>query len=192
MDATKVEGEERRPIPAARELREWSLNRIDVRTSISGKQWPVARVELNHPKRGRVTDICSAPGAFEALFGAASQIIGVAPSLLSFNVRSTAPARDQSMAIHIDVEVELGGKIYRGSAFGLDLMRSALEAWLEAASKAADRRDGSTRGRGRPFQISGIDENDDLWIFASSDEGAAEAVRTEFVDEGYSDLRAVP
>src|SRR3546814_11850212 len=55
----------------------WSLRKIDIRSPVSAKAWPVARVELEHGERGRVTDLASAPGALDAAFAAVSQIMGV-------------------------------------------------------------------------------------------------------------------
>ena len=180
---------EQRCVPADAEITLWSLSRIDVRTSITGDKWPVARLELNHDSRGPVSDIATAPGAFEAIFKAAAQIIGVDPRLLSFNVCSSGYGADQSLTVRIEIELELGGKVYRGSSTGSDLVRCSLLAWLEAASQSATGGEGIGRIRTRPFHVSGIDENDDLWIFASSDEGAALAIKEEFVGEGYSEIR---
>lgn len=168
----------------------WTLSRIDIRTTLSGKKWPVARVELDHPERGRVTDIGTAPGAFEAIFAAASHIVGVVPDrLISFTVTSSAPAEDRSLAIRIDVEVEMGGKVYQGTSFGLDLVRSSLIAWLDAVAKGSSGEGGSEASRARPFQVSGTDSKDDVWIFASGDEGNSRAIQEQFLKDGYSDVR---
>lgn len=172
------------------DVADWTLTRIDIRTTLSGKKWPVARVELDHPERGRVTDIGTAPGAFEAIFAAASHIVGVVPDrLISFTVTSSAPAEDGSLAIRIDVEVEMGGKVYQGTSFGLDLVRSSLIAWLDAVAKGSSDEGGSEASRARPFQVSGTDSKDDVWIFASGDEGNAKAIEEQFAKDGYSDVR---
>jgi hypothetical protein len=170
---------------------DWSLSRIEIRTSMSGNRWPVARVELDHRTRGRVSDIATAPGAFEAVFKAASQIVGIGPELLSYNVCSSGRQHDNSLRIRIEIEIELDGKVYRGNSTGSDLVQCSLLAWLKAVAKGDRGTDGSTRVRARPFQVSGLDENDDLWIFASSDHGAAEAISREFGEEGYSDIQFV-
>ena len=167
----------------------WTLTRIEIRTAISGNKWPVARVELDHVTRGRVTDIATAPGAFEAVFKAASQIVGIDPRLLTYNVSAAGFRKDRSLAIRVDIELELDGKIYRGSNAGSDLVRSSLLAWLAAAAKGVAGMDGTKRCAARPFQVSAIDENDDLWIFASSDQGAAEAIEQEFRGDGHSEVR---
>ena len=171
------------------DVAQWTLSRIDIRTTLSGKKWPVARVELDHPERGRVTDIGTAPGAFEAIFAAASHIVGLAPRLISFTVTSSASAEDKSLAIRIDVEVEMDGKVYQGTSFGLDLVRSSLIAWLDAVAKGSAGEGGSEASRARPFQVSGTDRKDDVWIFASSAEANARAIEEQFLKDGYSDVR---
>lgn len=166
----------------------WTVSRIEIRTSMSGKNWPVARVELTHPRRGRVCEIGTAPGAFDAIYQAASEIVGVAPRLQSFVVRPVAPVENQSLSICVEVELEIDGCVYRGTSFGVDLVRCSLIAWLQAASRPEPTVQNRTSTKDRRFQVSSVDENGDLWVFASSDMGAVEAVETEFLDEGNTDI----
>jgi 2-isopropylmalate synthase len=121
---------------AGHEIRQWTLRRIDIRSPVLKNAWPVARLELDHPLRGRVTDIGSAPGAFDAVFLAASHIVGVKPHLLSYNVRSDPPGEDGALPITISVEIELNGKTSLGSCSGVDLVRCSVEAWLNAIAQA--------------------------------------------------------
>jgi 2-isopropylmalate synthase len=118
------------------QVRHWKLRRIDIRSPVLKDAWPVARLELDHPTRGRVTDIGSAPGAFDAAFVAASHIVGVRPHLLSYNVRSDPPAEEGALPITIEVEIELNGRRFAGSSSGVDLVRCSLEAWLDAIAKS--------------------------------------------------------
>ena len=78
------------------DLKLWILSKIDIRSPVMPSAWPVARLELYHPTRGRVTDIGTAPRAFDAAFAAASQIIGVSPALLYFNVSSSTLDEEDS------------------------------------------------------------------------------------------------
>lgn len=117
-------------------VRLWSIVRIDIRSPVRRDAWPVARIELEHPTRGRVTDIGKAPGAFDAAFVAASHIVGVSPKLLSYNVRSGEPKPEEALPITIDVTIELDGQTYDGTSSGADLVRCSLEAWLDAIAKA--------------------------------------------------------
>ena len=120
------------------QVRHWHLRRIDIRSPVLKDAWPVARLELEHPTRGRVTDIGSAPGAFDAAFVAASHIVGVKPRLLSYNVRSGPPGEKEALPITIEVEIELDGNRLVGRSAGLDLVRCSVEAWLDAVAKAGE------------------------------------------------------
>lgn len=113
----------------------WELHRIDIRSPVAANAWPVARLELIHPVRGRVTDIGKAPGAFDAAFNAAANILQIRPKLLSYTVTSEAPNPNGALPISVEVEIELGGQRFRGSSAGFDLVRCSLQAWLKAASE---------------------------------------------------------
>jgi 2-isopropylmalate synthase len=113
-------------------VRDWTLRRIDIRSPASPDGWPVARLELQHPVRGRVTDIGTAPGAFDAAFLAAGQIVGVSPTLLSYNVRSAPALPGKSLPITVEVGIELDGARSTGASAGVDLVRCSVEAWLNA------------------------------------------------------------
>ena len=126
------------PDTASPDVRHWHLRRIDIRSPVMKDAWPVARIELEHPVRGRVSDIGTAPGAFDAAFVAAGQIVGIHPHLLSYNVKSGPPAEEGALPITIDVEIELGGEVLAGSSSGVDLVRCSLEAWLDAIAKSAE------------------------------------------------------
>jgi hypothetical protein len=118
------------------DVRHWHLRRIDIRSPVTKDAWPVARIELEHPERGRVTDIGTAQGAFDAAFVAAGQIVGVHPRLLSYNVQSGPPGEEGALPITITVEIEMDGRRFGGSASGVDLVRCSLEAWLDAIAKS--------------------------------------------------------
>ena len=118
------------------DVRHWRLRRIDIRSPVLKGAWPVARLELEHPVRGRVSDIGTAPGAFDAAFVAAKQIIGIHPHLLSYNVRSGPPGEEGALPITIEVEIELDGRRFAGASSGVDLVRCSLEAWLDAIAKS--------------------------------------------------------
>jgi 2-isopropylmalate synthase len=117
------------------DVRQWQVRRIDIRSPVLKDAWPVARLELEHPVRGRVTDIGKAPGAFDAAFVAAGHIVGVSPQLLSYNVQSGTSVSGEALPIRIDVEIELEGRRYKGSSSGVDLVRCSVEAWLDAIAK---------------------------------------------------------
>ena len=117
------------------DVRQWQVRRIDIRSPVLKDAWPVARLELERPVRGRVTDIGKAPGAFDAAFVAAGHIVGVSPQLLSYNVQSGTSVTGEALPIRIDVEIELDGRRYKGRSSGVDLVRCSVEAWLDAIAK---------------------------------------------------------
>ena len=119
-------------------IREWRVRRIDIRSPVLKGANPVARLELEHPERGRVTDIGEAPGAFDAAFVAAGHIVGVAPQLLSYNVRSGTAVPGEALPISIEVEIERNGQRFSGSSSGVDLVRCSVEAWLDAIAKSGE------------------------------------------------------
>ena len=128
-----------RDAPAAElDVRQWRVRRIDIRSPVHKGANPVARLELVHPVRGRVTDIGEAPGAFDAAFVAAGHIVGVAPQLLSYNVRSGTAVPGEALPISIEVEIERNGQHFSGSSSGVDLVRCSVEAWLDAIAKSGE------------------------------------------------------
>jgi LeuA-like protein with dimerisation domain len=174
------------------DVRQWSLRRVDIRSPVRPDSWPVVRIELDHPERGKVTDIATAPGAFDAAFLALGQIVGVKPRLLNFSVRTVALTEEESLRVLVEVQLELEGQLFVGESIGLDLTRCAVEAWLSAISSvSSDAEIPSYARQCRRFQVTGVDCNDDLWIYASCDEGAAEAIAKEFHDEEYSEVAII-
>lgn len=169
----------------------WRLGKIDIRSTVGDHAWPVARVELIHPTRGKVTDIGTAPGAFDAALAATGHIVGISPRLLSYNVTSHAPAIEGALSATVEMELEFNGETYFGSSFGVDLMKCTLAAWLDAAGKISGADEVRSERVARPYQVSAIDENDDLWIFASSDREAARAIELEFGVDGHSQVRTL-
>ena len=165
----------------------WSLSRLEIRSPVTNAARPLARLELFHPARGRVSDIASAPSACEAAFAAAAHIVGVSPRLLGLKVDSPCPSADGRILLLVEIELEVDGLCYRGSSRGTDLLECAIAAWLHAAC-ASLARIGAVQHRPRPYRVSGVDENGDLWTFASDDEGAALAIAAEFRNDHFVEV----
>lgn len=137
LTSTMMAHSETKPV-GGNAIRQWRLRRIDIRSPVLKDAWPVARLEFDHPIRGRVTDIGSAPGAFDAAFVAASHIVGIKPRLLSYNVQSGPAGDEGALPITIAVEIELDGETFSGTSSGVDLVRCSLEAWLDAIAKSGE------------------------------------------------------
>ena len=120
----------------------WKLTKVDIRSPVSANAWPVARVELKHGERGRVTDIASAPGALDAAFLAVSQMMGMAARVDSLDMQYIAadpdvPASDgQGASVLVEMTVEVDGDIYAGRARARDILPCCVSAYIDAVSNA--------------------------------------------------------
>jgi 2-isopropylmalate synthase len=125
----------------------WTLNKVDIRAPVSASAWPVARVELSHGERGRVTDIASAPGALDGAFAAVSQMMGVAARVDSLEMQYIAadpdePAADgQGASVLVEMTIEVDGEIFAGRARARDILPCCVSAYIDAASNAQAVRD---------------------------------------------------
>ena len=120
----------------------WKLSKVDIRAPVGATAWPVARVELQHGERGRVTDIASAPGALDGAFAAVSQMMGVAARVDSLEMQYIAadpdePAADgQGANVLVEMTIEVDGEIFAGRARARDILPCCVSAYIDAASNA--------------------------------------------------------
>ena len=127
---------------SGRPQRLWSLSKVDIRAPVSSRSSPVARVELEHGERGRVTDIASAPGALDAAFAAVSQMIRVPARVHALEMQYLAadpdqPASDgQGANVLVEIQIEVEGEIFAGRARARDILPCCVSAYIDAASNA--------------------------------------------------------
>ncbi len=120
----------------------WKLSKLDIRAPVSANAWPVARVELEHGERGRVTDIASAPGALDGAFAAVSQMMGVPARVESLEMQYIAadpdePAPDgQGANVLVEMSIAVDGEIFAGRARARDILPCCVSAYIDAASNA--------------------------------------------------------
>lgn len=179
----------------------WRIRRVDIRAPLSRNPSHVARVELDHDERGRVTDVAAGPDALGAALEAVGHIVGCKASIISLHSchRSclTDENRDPATAT---IVIECDGRMRRGTASGQDLIYACLAAFVEAVTSDEERDVAVLSGglnldddvdliAARPYQATGLDENGDFWLFASDDEGAAEAIAMEFGQDEYRSVR---
>jgi len=106
----------------------WKLSKVDIRAPVAAHAWPVARVELQHGERGRVTDIASAPGALDGAFAAVSQMMGVPARVDSLEMQYIAadpeePAADgQGASVLVEMTIQVDGEIFAGRARARDIL----------------------------------------------------------------------
>jgi 2-isopropylmalate synthase len=120
----------------------WKLSKVDIRAPVSANAWPVARIELEHGERGRVTDIASAPGALDGAFSAVSQMMGIAARVDSIDMQYIAadpdePAADgQGASVLVDMTVEVEDEVFAGRARARDILPCCVSAYIDAVSNA--------------------------------------------------------
>ena len=125
----------------------WKLSRVDIRSPVAANAWPVARVELEHGERGRVTDIASAPGALDGAFAAVSQMMGVPARVDSLEMQYIAadpgePSADgQGASVLVEMTIEVDGEVFAGRARARDILPCCVSAYIDAASNAQAVRD---------------------------------------------------
>src|SRR5688500_18791006 len=120
----------------------WTLSKVDIRAPVSPTAWPVARVELEHGERGRVTDIASAPGALDAAFAAVSHVLGVAARVDSLDMQYIAADPDeagedgQGASVLVEIAIDVEGEVFAGRARARDILPCCVSAYLDAVSNA--------------------------------------------------------
>lgn len=120
----------------------WKLSKVDIRAPVAAHAWPVARIELDHGERGKVTDIASAPGALDGAFAAVSQIMGVPARVDSLEMQYIAaepsePAADgQGASVLVEMTIDVDGEIFAGRARARDILPCCVSAYIDAASNA--------------------------------------------------------
>jgi 2-isopropylmalate synthase len=120
----------------------WKLSKVDIRAPVSATAWPVARVELEHGDRGRVTDIASAPGALDAAFAAVSHVLGVPARVDSLDMQyiaadpGEAGEDGQGASVLVEIAIDVEGEVFAGRARARDILPCCVSAYLDAASNA--------------------------------------------------------
>jgi 2-isopropylmalate synthase len=121
----------------------WTLSRVEIRAPVTPRAQPVARVELEHGSRGRLTDLASAPGALDAAFLAVSQIMGVPARVDGLDMQYVAadpdePTADgQGASVLVEVRIASEGEVFSGRARDRDILPCCVAAYVDAASNAA-------------------------------------------------------
>lgn len=120
----------------------WKLSKVDIRAPVSSTDWPVARVELHHGERGRVTEIARAPGALDGAFTAVSAMMGVPARVASLEMQYIAadpdePSADgQGASVLVEMSIDVDGEIFAGRARARDILPCCVSAYIDAASNA--------------------------------------------------------
>lgn len=128
----------RTPMLDGRTVTPWRLGRVEIRPKISPREEVVARVELIHAERGRVTEIAAGEGGVEAGFAAIARIVGVTAALerLSVSAVPTHVADGIGCEASACVTVRRGGFSASGGAVASDMLSACFSAFMQALLRA--------------------------------------------------------
>lgn len=175
----------------------WRVSRLDVRSPLSRDGGYVARVELTHEERGRVSDTARGTDVLGAAIAAVQHLLGSNATVLSLRSGQRSYSADAACpSVHAAIVIDCEGRKRSASASGDDLVHACLAAFVEAVTCGTDR-ECSPLATGlyldsdvellaqRPCQVRGIDESGGWWLFASDDAGAAEVIAAKFADDSF-------
>ena len=123
----------------------WTLSRIEILSTVKPGKWPVARVDLQHDRRGHVFGIATGAGGLDAALNAVADIFGKDADVihLATHLRpSPEPARTL-----VSLRVRVEGEDHESEAVGGDLIIAAITAMLKVMDSIVP--DG-----GRPSSVS--------------------------------------
>lgn len=119
---------------------DWRLSRMEIRSLAAANAHPVARVELEHRERGRMSDLAGAPGAMDAAFTAISQIMDAPARVEDIDMQYVAaepgPDDDQSADVLVELKAEVFGEIFTGRARARDIIPACASAYVDALNNA--------------------------------------------------------
>jgi len=94
---------------------------------------PTATVTLRQVDDGQVCDAATGDGPVDAAFNAIDRIVGLAPALCDYQVRSVSVGQDAQG--EVTIEVEHDGATFRGRAVSTDIIDASARAYLQAINK---------------------------------------------------------
>lgn len=134
-------------VETGREANLWTLSRIEIRAPMTAKAEPVARVELEHAARGRVSDVATAPGSLDAAFQAVSHIMETPGRVEALDMQYIAADPDEAAAdnprvdgqgadVLVEMTVLVDGREYGGRARARDIVPACVTAYIDALNNA--------------------------------------------------------
>ena len=132
---------------------DWKLSKLEIRSPIAANADPVARVELEHRTRGRISDLAAAPGALDAAYTAISQIMDLPARVADIDMQYVAADPDESgpdgqgADVLVDLKAEIDGEIFAGRARARDIIPACVGAYVDALNNALAIRRARTAAR---------------------------------------------
>lgn len=115
-------------------VQDWVFNRIEVRYPAGVNAQPVARVELRHPVRDRVSDLATAPTAVQAAMLACCRIIGIEAEVTAMTVEWTL---DKAPHATSRVTLRYQGRDVQASASHDDVVPACVSAYVAGLNALA-------------------------------------------------------
>jgi 2-isopropylmalate synthase len=113
----------------------WRLKRVEMRAAYGANVEPFARVELEHPVRGLVTDIATGEGPIHAAFNAVQRITGFTARVEELEINHVA-AKGRTDCI-ADIVLRIEGARFAGRSRTRDVIPAGVEAYVDAINRAA-------------------------------------------------------
>lgn len=132
---------------------DWKLSKLEIRSPIAANADPVARVELEHRTRGRISDLAAAPGALDAAYTAISQIMDLPARVADIDMQYVAADPEESGSdgqgadVLVDLKAEIDGEIFAGRARARDIIPACVGAYVDALNNALAIRRARTAAR---------------------------------------------
>ncbi|WP_270375017.1 2-isopropylmalate synthase [Marinicauda sp. Alg238-R41] len=121
---------------------DWRLSKLEIRTPLAANAHPVARVELEHVTRGRISDLAAAPGALDATYQAVSQIMDAPARVADIDMQYIAAEAEEAGAdgqgadVLVELKAEAFGEIFTGRARARDIIPACVSAYVDALNNA--------------------------------------------------------
>jgi 2-isopropylmalate synthase len=113
---------------------DWAFNRVEVRYPSGTGAMPVARVELRHPVRDRVSDLAAAPTAVQAAMLACCRIIGIDAEVTAMTVDWQVGNAPHAIA---HVTLSWHGRDVQASATDEDVVPACVSAYVAGLNALA-------------------------------------------------------
>ncbi|HEV3025877.1 MAG TPA: alpha-isopropylmalate synthase regulatory domain-containing protein, partial [Pirellulales bacterium] len=128
----------------------WTIR--DYRLETATGTVPSVRLTLARGNDELTREVTSGDGPFDALFWAIEQITGIEVVCKDFRVHSVSVGKDAQA--EVTVEVEHGGRPYRGRGVSTDSVEASAKAFLNAINRVAAAGGASTQ-RVTPYETPG-------------------------------------
>ena len=115
----------------------WQLKRVEMRAAHGSSIEPFARVELEHPARGLVTDIATGEGPIHAAFNAVQHITGITATVEELTINHVG-SKGRTDCIS-DIVLNIENESFAGRSRTRDVIPAGVESYVDAINRAIAR-----------------------------------------------------